>query len=157
MNKVYLSDNYVIVDIAGVLTSFPKSKSEYEECVDTFKLRKVSTKYIQEFKFAEIGTWFDEAGVTPWSIITLREFFRKNTDFSSASGSSGAPVINQEADGWSLLNPGTTLNEIAYVRFEEGIRWLPGTIGGTYYPAGWYLWTGTEWVSDRNAIAQHLH
>ena len=29
-------------------------------------------------------------------------------------------------------------------------------MGGTYYPQGFYLWDGTNWVSDRNAIAEQF-
>ena len=31
-----------------------------------------------------------------------------------------------------------------------------GTIGGSYYPAGWYLWDGSIWTSDRNNIVNQL-
>lgn len=45
---------------------------------------------------------------------------------------------------------------IAYTFNSEGTAWLPGTIGGSYYPKGIYVSDGTNWVSDRNAIAQQL-
>ena len=45
---------------------------------------------------------------------------------------------------------------IAYAFNSEGTAWLPGTLGGSYYPKGIYVSDGTNWVSDRNAIAQQL-
>lgn len=45
---------------------------------------------------------------------------------------------------------------LAYVMNSQGTAWLPGTLGGTYYPKGIYIFDGTKWVSDRNAIAQQL-
>lgn len=49
--------------------------------------------------------------------------------------------------------PAPNLYDLAYVRNAQGTQWLPGTIGGTYYPNGTYLWNGSAWVSDRNAVA----
>jgi hypothetical protein len=51
---------------------------------------------------------------------------------------------------------GTAIGELAYVVNSEGTAWLPGTLGGSYYPAGIYVWDGANWVSDRNSIAQQL-
>lgn len=41
-------------------------------------------------------------------------------------------------------NPG----DVARVKNAQGIKWLPGTLGGTYYPSGFYEWDGAEWVMD---------
>jgi hypothetical protein len=51
---------------------------------------------------------------------------------------------------------GAAIGELAYIINSEGTAWLPGTIGGSYYPAGIYVWDGANWVSDRNAISQQL-
>lgn len=48
-------------------------------------------------------------------------------------------------------------DDLAYVYNSQGVAWLPGTVGGTYYPAGVYIYDGDNWVSDRNAIASQLH
>lgn len=57
---------------------------------------------------------------------------------------------------YSALPNGAQSGEVAYVKESEGTQWLPSTLGGAYYPAGWYVWDGTVWVSDRNAIADAL-
>tara|TARA_R110000796_G_scaffold68648_9_gene157186 strand:- start:290 stop:1054 length:765 start_codon:yes stop_codon:yes gene_type:complete len=51
---------------------------------------------------------------------------------------------------------GMTEGDLAYVESSQGTKWLPGTSGGTFYPKGIYLYNGTNWVSDRNAIALQL-
>lgn len=64
--------------------------------------------------------------------------------------------IRQQEDTYSDFIPGSAVGEIAYAENSQGTPWLPGTLGGTYYPAGFYVWNGIDWVSDRNAIANQL-
>lgn len=69
---------------------------------------------------------------------------------------SGTGDSYQTADNFSSLVNGTSVGQLAYADNSQGTRWLPGTLLGTYYPSGWYRWDGTNWVSDRNAIAEQL-
>lgn len=48
------------------------------------------------------------------------------------------------------------VNEFAFVENPQGVKWLPGSLGGTYYGAGLYLWNGTEWLKDDVDIYQQL-
>lgn len=52
-------------------------------------------------------------------------------------------------DNFTDLNTGfpqpVTVDTIAAVRNSQGTRWLPGSLGGTYYPKGYYISTGTDW------------
>ena len=81
-------------------------------------------------------------------------------DLDDVTGKNGGRVgsvpITQQATQYSNLVAGTSIGQIAYVESSEGTAWLPSTLGGTYYPAGFYLWNGSDWVSDRNAIAKQL-
>lgn len=81
-------------------------------------------------------------------------------DLDDVTGKNGGGVgsvpITQQATQYSNLVAGTSIGQIAYVENSEGTAWLPSTLGGTYYPAGFYLWNGSDWVSDRNAIAKQL-
>lgn len=70
--------------------------------------------------------------------------------------SSNSTVISQKAANYSSLQDGTYVGDLAYCNQSEGTQWLPSTLGGTYYPAGWYLWNGTQWISDRNNISNQL-
>ena len=73
-----------------------------------------------------------------------------------ATGTPGDSVITQQVASYSNLVAGTVTGQLAYVESAQGTTWLPGGLGGSYYPAGLYLWTGASWVSDRNAIATAL-
>lgn len=45
---------------------------------------------------------------------------------------------------------------VAVVAESEGTRWLPGSVGGTYYPPGIYVWVVDKWVSDKLQISELL-
>ena len=76
------------------------------------------------------------------------------------SGATGAPSSNPFAftapNYTALLSvTGMTSGDLAYVENSEGTQYLPGTMGGSYYPNGIYVYT-TSWISDRNSIALTL-
>tara|TARA_R110002072_G_scaffold108617_1_gene235501 strand:+ start:1397 stop:2278 length:882 start_codon:yes stop_codon:yes gene_type:complete len=67
-----------------------------------------------------------------------------------------AVVVGQRASNYATLQDGTVVGELGYCNLPQGTQWLPGTVGGNYYPAGWYLWDGSTWTSDRNNIVNQL-
>ena len=69
---------------------------------------------------------------------------------------SGAAVVGQRAANYAALQDGSVVGELGYCNQSQGTQWLPGTVGGNYYPAGWYLWDGSTWTSDRNNIVNQL-
>ena len=75
---------------------------------------------------------------------------------NGSGGGDGSVVISQNVANYSSLVAGTVIGEIAYVYNSEGTQWLPFSLGGTYYPNGFYVWDGVKWVSDRNAISKAL-
>lgn len=69
----------------------------------------------------------------------------------------GRVGLTQKVDTFDELVSGTTIGDLAYVNNSQGTRWQVFTaLGGTYYPKGWYVWNGTIWVSDKDAIANQL-
>ena len=51
----------------------------------------------------------------------------------------------------ALPNP-TTVSGRTYVALSsQGTQWLPGSLGGTYYPAGYYYSNGTSWFYSTTA------
>lgn len=52
-------------------------------------------------------------------------------------------------DNYTDLNTGfpqpVTADTVAAVRNSQGTKWLPGSLGGTFYPKGYYISTGTDW------------
>lgn len=71
----------------------------------------------------------------------------------------GRLVFSKVADNYSALllaSPSAPTGSLAYVYNSQGTVWLPGTLGGTYYPNGIYLFDGVNWISSRNAISNQL-
>ena len=69
---------------------------------------------------------------------------------------SSSRFIEQIAANHSSLRAGVNEGGLAFVENSEGTQWLPYTIGGTYYPKGWYVWDGAMWVSSKSNIAETL-
>jgi len=77
------------------------------------------------------------------------------------SGNGGSGIgFSFVANDWDNLNTvapqPVTAGTLAYCFSSQGTKWLPGTLGGNYYPQGIYVSDGSAWVSDRNAIAEQL-
>jgi hypothetical protein len=60
--------------------------------------------------------------------------------------------IKQNVEYYNQLVSGTSLYELAYVKKDIGTKWLPGSLGGTYYPFGIYLWDGNKWVKENEQV-----
>ena len=76
----------------------------------------------------------------------------------TVDGGSGQGFSFIEDDYTSLsLVTGMITGQLAYIENSEGSKWLPSTLGGTYYPSGIYLYNGSTWVSDRNDISLTLN
>ena len=72
---------------------------------------------------------------------------------------SGALTILGRFTNYSALvaaHPAPISGSLAYVNEAEGTQWLPGSLGGSYRARGFYIYSGTEWVSDRNQISNAL-
>ena len=52
--------------------------------------------------------------------------------------------------------PAGLAGRFAYVLNSQGTSWLPGSLGGTYYGAGWYYDTGSIWANKNDEIFQGL-
>lgn len=64
-----------------------------------------------------------------------------NQTITSTSGITIANVANYSA----LPDPTTVSGLYYWVSSPQGTSWLPGTLGGTYYPDGLYRSNGTTW------------
>jgi len=69
---------------------------------------------------------------------------------SAATGT--ATIVDFFAD----LDPFADPDSIAFVLYDTGTAWLPGSLGGTYYPMGWYAFLNNVWVSDSKFIDNQL-
>jgi len=57
--------------------------------------------------------------------------------------------VNAYADLAAIPNPQD--GEVAKVTTSQGTAWLPGSLGGSYYPSGFYTWdaAGAAWKMDK--------
>jgi len=69
---------------------------------------------------------------------------------------SSTRFIEQIALNYSALRDGSKEGALAFVENSQGTAWLPYTIGGTYYPKGWYIWDGAQWITSRSNVATAL-
>lgn len=85
MNKLYIEGNYLIIEdtrTGTVVSNFIALSSTYSLVVepDGYIINTVGRDGIVILT-ADIGTWFDEAGVVPFTEATLITFLRLNTGF----------------------------------------------------------------------------
>lgn len=69
---------------------------------------------------------------------------------------SSTRFIEQIALNYSSLRDGSKEGALAFVEQSQGTAWLPYTVGGTYYPKGWYIWDGMQWISSKSNVAEAL-
>ena len=56
-------------------------------------------------------------------------------------------------ENFSALPADPITNQLYYASNSEGTAWLPGTLGGTYHPAGPYYYDGGQWKYMDSTIA----
>lgn len=72
---------------------------------------------------------------------------------TSQGAGGGAMTI---VDTYYDLPTGQSDNTTAFVLTSNGTQWLPGTLGGTYYPEGWYIVRGGVWVHSRYPVDNQI-
>tara|TARA_R110000822_G_scaffold227017_2_gene359728 strand:+ start:24353 stop:25300 length:948 start_codon:yes stop_codon:yes gene_type:complete len=70
----------------------------------------------------------------------------------SVAGSGNYIVV----EVYTELPVGVDPDTIAFVINSQGTKWLPGTLGGTYYPPGWYIYKTGVWRHSRELVDQEL-
>jgi hypothetical protein len=142
--KVYAKGNYFIIENAnGVF------KEDHKINVRVAKRLVSDTTYIINMKGGsevyELADLTDESG-TAYSQNSWETFAFSNSGFSSASGGSGAGTTITVVSSYSTL-PSATSNsgKFYWVSNSQGTKWLPGSLGGTYYSNGMYYSNGTSW------------
>lgn len=123
----------------------------------------MSKTYVNSSRFNVIPDRHTSKEVEDLSpIVGVQVFDTTNQNLKFWNGSvwenagSGSVAVGQRAANYDSLADGTVIGELAYCNLPQGTQWLPKTIGGNYYPAGWYLWDGSIWTSDRNNIVNQL-
>ena len=79
-------------------------------------------------------------------------------DGAGGGNAQGSSYVGTFLDYNALVAAFPTANfgDLAVIENDQGTKWLPWTVGGTYYPQGTYYWDGTEWLSNVEDIAEEL-
>ena len=123
---------------------------------DTILLLKTEQGTNQVTNKYKVSVLVDETDTPFASLVALETFLSDNLGFSNGGGNGTGVTISQQAINYSAFVAGDNVGDLAYAEQSEGTSWLPGSLGGTYYPSGLYLWDGVNWVSSRDAISNQL-
>ena len=52
----------------------------------------------------------------------------------------------------STNEPAGEAGRFAFVLNSQGTKWLPSSLGGTFYGSGWYYDTGSQWSNKNDEI-----
>jgi len=81
MKKIFLKDNYIVIETENVLTPIQpfSQKSVFTETSNSFIIKRKG--FLDNFGigFSEVGDYYNEAGDTAYTIETLRNFLSLNT------------------------------------------------------------------------------
>lgn len=157
MTRIYLKDNNVVVFRDSKIWGFIPTRMFSIEPEENYIYLAGKEKRLS-LRYDEVA---DESGntfATPNEVIDyLSPFVGFNSGGNSGANPSGKTFEFTASNFTDLQQtPGTTVGQLGFAFNSQGTKWLPGTIGGTYYPSGTYVWDGTDWVSNRNEIASEL-
>jgi hypothetical protein len=97
MDKLYLKGNYVIGEIGGDLYEFSIYYTRYHETATAVTINDFfGTSLV--IQIASVGSVYDEAGTTAYTLATLLTFLRSNTGFKSPPGGSGGVSDGDKGD-----------------------------------------------------------
>jgi hypothetical protein len=142
--KVYSKGNYFIIESSdGTFKEDHKSKVRVSK-----RLISDTTYFInmrgntEQYDLADLT---DESG-NAYTKNSWETFAFSNSGFSSASGGSGAGTTISVVSNYSALPSASSHSaEFYWVSNSQGTKWLPGSLGGNYYPNGMYYSNGTAW------------
>lgn len=78
------------------------------------------------------------------NVVVTNNVGNNSTDVE-ITGNSGVPIVGEVVNYSALPSAAAHLDEVWLVANSQGTRWLPGSLGGTFYPKGLYQSNGTDW------------
>ena len=108
----------------------------------------------EDFYNQNTGNFSDGGGVVPFdpSLYDLSEFQNGSLDrFIQESDLLAYSAVTSVANYSALPDPTTVPGEMYIAENEQGTAWLPGSLGGTYYPEGMYYSNGVKWIYQKSA------
>lgn len=164
MKKVFLKGVNVVIDPIYTRKFFIPVRSarmQPLEDSDTFAIQDFETRKTWNITLTELR----DGDNNPFATFSDAEDYLAEFIGSFKFGGIGAEGPSEDnyihtaqnyTDLLSTKPTGDFPGQLAYVIDSEGTAWLPGTLGGTYYPKGHYVWTGSAWLADKNAVAKQL-
>lgn len=161
MYKIYRKNNYLIIDNSidisekylakDILVQEIVENVSYEIFGILPKLGNSSNQLLHSISIPNIIKEDD----SPYTINEWVDFYTVNTGFffelTNGDGNSGSIPLDQFVDSYSdLPDPTTTQYQIWVCKNSEGTQWLPGSLGGTYYPEGGYASDGVKWIYHKD-------
>ena len=178
--KIYRKDNYIeIAPLNGlyIFTGHVKEVKVVREVQKRNKFRFYGISKWNPLIYLNLSQILDENG-NKYSLNDWEDFYNQNTGNFSLGG--GAPfdpslydltefqngsldrfiqesdllaysAVTSVANYSALPDPTTVPGEMYVAENEQGTSWLPGSLGGTYYPEGMYYSNGVKWVYQKSA------
>ena len=155
MNKIYKKNNYIIITGPDIISEFPITNIyvDKQELTNEYYIyfNSVTSKCVAIVSVPNILKEND----TPYTQEEWETFYTVNTGFFfnvGGGGDTGSIPADQFVDTYSdLPDPTTVIYQIWIVKNSEGTSWLPGSLGGTYYPEGGYASDGIKWVYHKDS------
>lgn len=108
----------------------------------------------EDFYNQNTGNFSDGGGVVPFdpSLYDLSEFQNGSLDrFIQESDLLAYSAVTSVVNYSALPDPTTVPGEMYIAENGQGTNWLPGSLGGTYYPEGMYYSNGVKWIYQKSA------
>lgn len=160
MKKVYLSGvNVAINNIRGLVRYIPTRSARFQPTEEgvTITDQEIGESFNIDLDELQNGDGVGFASVEDASAY-LTEFIGSFKTGGTSGQNPSEKNFTLTAENYDELSqtPGAEVGELAFAFNNQGTKYLPGTLGGTFFPSGVYVWSGAEWVSSRNAFAQEL-
>ena len=159
MYKIHRKNNYLIIDNGVDISEKYLAKDIIvQEIIDdtTYEiygiLPKLGNGVNQLLHSVSIPNIVKEDNA-PYTSVEWVDFYTVNTGFffELAIGEYGSIPEDQFVINYSSLPSANTVPyQIWVVENSEGTQWLPGSLGGTYYPEGVYISDGTKWIYHKD-------
>ena len=161
MYKIYRKKNYLIIDnLVNISEKYLAKDIVVQEIINdsTYEiygiLPKLGNSTNQLLHSVSIPNIIKEDD-SPYTPSEWVDFYTVNTGFffELIDGNDyGSIPGNQFVINYSALPNATTVPyQIWIVQNPEGTQWLPGSLGGTYYPEGVYVSDGVKWIYHKDA------
>lgn len=158
--KVYKKGVNVVVERSDFNNHYiPTRSARMQPHNDTIQITDQETGWSVHIDQADIRNELNESFATIDLAIDYLTEFVGSFNLGGPSGQNPSEALfTTTADNYTQLTgtDGSNIGDLAYVFNEQGTKWLPGGLGGTYYSKGVYVWDGVDWVSDRVAISEQL-